>query len=218
MLNLIPRFYDIESGALTIDGTDVRDATMESLNANIALVSQEVTLFDDTVRANIAYGRAGATEEEIFEAAHHAAADDFIAELPDGYETVVGERGVRLSGGQRQRLAIARAMLKNAPILLLDEATSALDTESERKVQAALEQLMQGAHDPGHRAPAVHGDPRRHHLCDRRRQSGRSRNPCRATGPRRRVRPSLRPPVRRTGRGRERGTHRELIATERTDL
>ena len=144
VLNLIPRFYDIEAGTLTIDGTDVRDATMESLNANIALVSQEVTLFDDTVRANIAYGRAGATEDEIFDAARHAAAHEFIGDLPGGYDTVVGERGVRLSGGQRQRLAIARAMLKNAPILLLDEATSALDTESERKVQAALEQLMQG--------------------------------------------------------------------------
>jgi len=144
ILNLIPRFYDIDSGRVAIDDTDVRDVTLASLHANIALVSQEIMLFDDTVRANIAYGRAGANESEIEEAARNAAAHEFIIELPDGYDTVVGEHGTRLSGGQRQRLAIARAMLKNAPILLLDEATSALDTESERQVQAALGQLMQG--------------------------------------------------------------------------
>ncbi|MDX9860721.1 MAG: ABC transporter transmembrane domain-containing protein [Rhodospirillales bacterium] len=144
ILNLIPRFYDVDAGRVTIDGADVRDVTFDSLHAAIALVSQEVMLFDDTVRANIAYGRAGATEEEIIEAAHHAAAHDFITALPDGYETIVGEQGVKLSGGQRQRLAIARAMLKNAPILLLDEATSALDTESERQVQTALSLLMKG--------------------------------------------------------------------------
>ncbi len=142
ILNLIPRFYDVDAGRVTIDGVDVRDATFASLRGALALVSQEVTLFDDTVRANIAYGRAGASETEIVEAARHAAAHDFIMELPDGYDTQVGEQGVKLSGGQRQRLAIARAMLKNAPILLLDEATSALDTESERQVQAALEALM----------------------------------------------------------------------------
>jgi len=144
ILNLIPRFYDIDQGAVEIDGIDVRDVTLESLFANVALVSQEVTLFDDTVRANIAYGRSGATDEEICDAARNAAAHDFIMGLPDGYDTMVGEQGVRLSGGQRQRLAIARAMLKNAPILLLDEATSALDTESERHVQAALGKLMTG--------------------------------------------------------------------------
>ncbi len=144
ILNLIPRFHDIDGGRVTIDGTDVRDVTLASLYASIALVSQEVTLFDDTVRANIAYGRAGASEEDILAAGRDAAAEDFIAELPLGYDTAVGEQGVRLSGGQRQRLAIARAMLKNAPILLLDEATSALDTESERQVQAALERLMEG--------------------------------------------------------------------------
>lgn len=144
ILNLIARFYDVDSGSVTIDGTDVRDATLASLYTNIALVSQEVMLFDDTVRANIAYGRAGASEEEVVEAARNAAAHDFITALPHGYDTVVGEQGVKLSGGQRQRLAIARAMLKNAPVLLLDEATSALDTESERKVQAALDMLMRG--------------------------------------------------------------------------
>jgi len=144
ILNMIPRFYDVGGGSVRIDNTDVRDATMASLHANIALVSQEIMLFDDTVRANIAYGRAGATEEEIIDAARHAVAHDFIVGLSDGYDTIVGEQGVKLSGGQRQRLAIARAMLKNAPILLLDEATSALDTESERQVQAALEELMSG--------------------------------------------------------------------------
>ncbi len=144
ILNLIPRFYDVDQGVVCIDDHDVRDVTMASLHKHIALVSQEITLFDDTVRANIAYGRADASIEEIEEAARHAAAHDFITELPEGYETKVGEQGVKLSGGQRQRLAIARAMLKNAPILLLDEATSALDTESERQVQKALDELMSG--------------------------------------------------------------------------
>lgn len=142
ILNLIPRFYDIDSGTISIDGMDVRSATLESLYANISIVSQEVTLFDDTVRANIAYGRLSASEAEIEDAARHAAALDFINDLPDGFDTQVGERGVKLSGGQRQRLAIARAILKNAPILLLDEATSSLDTESERHVQEALDHLM----------------------------------------------------------------------------
>ena len=144
ILNLIPRFYDVDAGRITLDGHDIRDVTMASLHEHIALVSQEITLFDDTVGANIGYGRAGAQQSEIEDAARHAAAADFIAGLPQGYDTVVGEQGVKLSGGQRQRLAIARAMLKNAPVLLLDEATSALDTESERQVQAALDQLMQG--------------------------------------------------------------------------
>lgn len=144
ILNLIPRFYDIDAGTITIDGTDVRDVTLESLYANISLVSQEVMLFDDTVRANIAYGRPGASEADIEDAAQHAAALDFIRELPLGFDTMVGERGIKLSGGQRQRLAIARAILKNAPILLLDEATSSLDTESERHVQQALDHLMKG--------------------------------------------------------------------------
>lgn len=142
ILNLIPRFHDVDEGTITIDGMDVRDATFESLYANISLVSQEVTLFDDTVRANIAYGKLDASEEEIINAAQHAAALDFIKELPQGFDTMVGERGLKLSGGQRQRLAIARAILKNAPILLLDEATSSLDTESERHVQDALDHLM----------------------------------------------------------------------------
>jgi subfamily B ATP-binding cassette protein MsbA len=144
ILNLIPRFYDINGGSITIDGQDIRDVTLESLRKSTALVSQEITLFDDTIRANIAYGRAGATDAEIEEAARNAAAHDFILQLENGYDTVVGEHGVKLSGGQRQRIAIARAMLKNAPILLLDEATSALDTESERHIQSALAELMKG--------------------------------------------------------------------------
>ena len=144
ILNLIPRFYDVESGKVTIDGQDVRDLTMESLRNNIALVSQEILLFDDTVRANIAYGKPDATEEEIVRAAADAGAAEFISEFADGYDTHVGGMGAKLSGGQRQRVAIARAMLKDAPILLLDEATSALDTETERQVQAALSRLKEG--------------------------------------------------------------------------
>ncbi len=144
LLNLIPRFYDVDEGRILIDGLDVRDVTLSSLRANMALVSQEITLFDDTVRANIAYGKAGATEAEVIDAARHAAAADFINDLPQGFDTMVGEQGIKLSGGQRQRLAIARAMLKNAPILLLDEATSSLDTQSERQVQKALGELMEG--------------------------------------------------------------------------
>jgi len=144
ILNLIPRFYDVDAGRVVVDGQDVRDVTLDSLRKCIALVSQEIVLFDDTIRANIGYGKPGATEAEIVAAARNAAAHDFIEALPEGYDTMVGEHGVKLSGGQRQRLAIARAMLRNAPILLLDEATSALDAESERHVQGALEALMKG--------------------------------------------------------------------------
>ena len=144
VLNLIPRFYDPESGAITIDGQDLREVTLASLRAEIALVSQEILLFDDTLRANIAYGRPDANQGEIEAAAEAAGIHDFIHDLPEGYDTLVGPRGTRLSGGQRQRIAIARAMLKNAPILLLDEATSSLDSETERQVQRALKTLMAG--------------------------------------------------------------------------
>lgn len=144
VLNLIPRFYDVSAGSVSIDGQDVREVTLSSVRGSIALVSQEVTLFDDTVAENIAFGRPDASKSEIEDAARIAAAHEFIEALPDGYDTVIGEHGVRLSGGQRQRLSIARAMLKNAPILLLDEATSALDTESEAQVQDALQRLMAG--------------------------------------------------------------------------
>ncbi len=144
VLNLIPRFYDADAGRVLIDGTDVREVTLATLRAAIGVVSQDISLFDDTVRNNIAYGRPEASLDEIVAAARHAAAHEFIEKLPEGYETRVGGRGLKLSGGQRQRIAIARAMLKGAPILLLDEATSALDTESERQVQAALAELRQG--------------------------------------------------------------------------
>jgi len=144
ILNLIPRFYDPTLGRVSIDGSDVRALTLQSLRANVALVTQEPFLFDDTVRANIAYARPEATSAEVESACRAAAAHAFVTALPQGYDTPVGEAGTRLSGGQRQRIAIARAFLKNAPILLLDEATSALDTESEAQVAAALERLMSG--------------------------------------------------------------------------
>ena len=144
LLSLLPRFYDVTAGAVTVNGRDIRELKLHDLRSRIALVTQEPFLFDDTVAANIAYGRPGASRAEIEAAAAAAAAHDFITALPDGYATRAGEAGLRLSGGQRQRIAIARAFLKDAPILLLDEATSALDTESEALVQAALERLMQG--------------------------------------------------------------------------
>ena len=140
--NLLPRFWDPTGGRVTLDGVDLRDATLASLRAQLAVVSQETVLFNDTVRANIAYGRPDVSAEQVERAARMAHAHDFIAALPQGYETLVGEKGVLLSGGQRQRIAIARAFLKDAPILILDEATSALDAESEREVQRALEDLM----------------------------------------------------------------------------
>jgi subfamily B ATP-binding cassette protein MsbA len=142
LADLIPRFYDVTGGRITIDGVDVRDLTLASLRGHMSVVTQFTFLFNDTVRANIAYGRADATDGEIVEAARAANAHEFVTALPQGYDTPIGDLGVRLSGGQRQRLAIARAVLKNAPILILDEATSALDTESEGLVQEALERLM----------------------------------------------------------------------------
>jgi len=144
VFNLIPRFYDVTGGKVTIDGQDVRSVTLASLRKVISIVTQEPFLFDDTVRANIAYGKPDAEQADIEKVARDAAAAEFIAALPQGYDTPVGEQGVKLSGGQRQRIAIARAMLANAPILLLDEATSALDSESERQVQEALARLMKG--------------------------------------------------------------------------
>jgi ATP-binding cassette, subfamily B, bacterial MsbA len=144
ILNLVPRFYDVSSGTVSIDGQDLTSVTLGSLRDASALVTQEPFLFDDTIRANIAYGSPDATLEEIEAAARNAAAHDFILQLSHGYDTHVGESGLKLSGGQRQRIAIARAMLKNAPILLLDEATSSLDTASELQVQKALQKLMQG--------------------------------------------------------------------------
>ncbi|MCC7237453.1 MAG: ABC transporter ATP-binding protein [Bryobacterales bacterium] len=144
LAQLLPRFYDVSSGRITLDGRDLRDLTLPSLRAQIATVSQDTFLFNESVESNIRYGRRDATVEEVREAARIALADEFIQALPDGYATVIGERGAKLSGGQRQRLAIARALLKNAPLLILDEATSHLDTESERLVQRALANLMEG--------------------------------------------------------------------------
>jgi subfamily B ATP-binding cassette protein MsbA len=143
LANLVPRFYDVTGGAIRIDGRDIRDLKLASLRDKISIVAQDTFLFNDTVAANIGYGLRHATREQIEAAARNALADEFIERMPERYETVIGERGVKLSGGQRQRLAIARALLKNAPILILDEATSHLDTESERLVQTALQNLMQ---------------------------------------------------------------------------
>jgi subfamily B ATP-binding cassette protein MsbA len=142
LVNLLPRFYDVTGGSITIDGQDLRSVTLASLRSQIGIVTQETVLFDDTIAANIAFGTPGASPDSIEAAARAAHAHDFIAALPEGYQTMIGERGQRLSGGQRQRLAIARALLKNSPILILDEATSALDSESERLVQEALATLM----------------------------------------------------------------------------
>ncbi|MBO21456.1 MAG: ABC transporter permease [Rhodospirillaceae bacterium] len=141
VMNLLLRFHDADAGTVTVDGQDVRNVTIATLRDAIALVSQDITLFNDTVAANIRFGRPEATDEEVIAAARNAAAHDFVSALPEGYDTLVGDRGSSLSGGERQRIAIARAMLKDAPILLLDEATSALDAESERQVQIALDRL-----------------------------------------------------------------------------
>ncbi len=144
LVHLIPRFFDVSGGRLRIDGRDVREVTLASLRAQVGIVTQETVLFNDTVRNNIAYGQPHVALKVVQDAARAALAHDFIQALPEGYDTIIGERGVRLSGGERQRLAIARALLKNAPILILDEATSALDSESEALVQAALQNLMTG--------------------------------------------------------------------------
>ena len=144
LCNLIPRFYDVDSGCILLDGTDIRDITLASLRSNIGTVQQDVYMFSGTVRENIAYGCPGAENEDITAAAKRAGAHEFIEELPEGYDTYVGERGVKLSGGQKQRISIARLFLKNPPIVILDEATSALDNESERLVQQSLEALAKG--------------------------------------------------------------------------
>jgi len=144
LASLIPRFFDVTRGRILIDGHDVRGVKLNSLRAQIGIVTQETILFNDTVYNNICYGSQPVGEEAAREAARAALAEDFILEMPEGYQTVIGERGQRLSGGQRQRIAIARALLKNPPILILDEATSELDTESELLVQRALANLMTG--------------------------------------------------------------------------
>ena len=144
LVDLIPRFYDPKRGKVLIDGVDVKEVSLGSLRKQIGIVTQEIILFNDTIRANIAYGKPGVSEQEIQEAARQAHAHDFIKNLPSGYETTIGDRGMKISGGERQRIAIARALLKNAPILILDEATSQLDSGSERIVQDALDRLIQG--------------------------------------------------------------------------
>jgi ATP-binding cassette, subfamily B, bacterial MsbA len=144
LVNLLPRFYDVEAGEILIDGHDIRKVTMKSLRDQIGLVTQQTILFNDTVRNNIAYGSLERSAQEIVEAARAANAHDFIMRLPEGYDTIIGEQGVKLSGGERQRISIARALLKNAPILILDEATSSLDSDSETEVQKALDRLMKG--------------------------------------------------------------------------
>ncbi len=144
LVNLVPRFFDVSSGRILIDGIDVRDCTIQSLRRQLAIVTQDVILFDDTIWGNIAYGNPQAPRESILSAARAALVDDFVSMLPQKYETRIGERGLRLSGGERQRISIARAILKNAPILILDEATSSLDSESEVYVQRALQNLMEG--------------------------------------------------------------------------
>ena len=142
--SLLPRFYDRASGSITIDGIDVRDMTIAGLRSNISMVLQDVFLFNGTIGDNIRYSNFDASDEDVISAAKAARADEFISALPEGYDTLIGERGVKLSGGQKQRLAIARAVLKNAPILILDEATSAVDTETEAEIQEALNELMKG--------------------------------------------------------------------------
>ncbi|MFL7794141.1 MAG: ABC transporter ATP-binding protein, partial [Anaerolineae bacterium] len=144
MASLIPRFYDVVEGSITLDGYDIRDLTFKSLRRQVSIVLQDVFLFHGTARENILFGRPGATDEDVIEAAKVANAHQFISQLTDGYDTIIGERGVKLSGGQKQRLAIARAVLKNAPVLILDEATSSVDTETELLIQQALERLMVG--------------------------------------------------------------------------
>jgi ATP-binding cassette subfamily B protein len=141
---LIPRFYDVCEGSITLDRQDIRDLTLQSLRRQISIVLQDVFLFHGTARENILFGRPGASEEEMIRAAQVANAHEFIQHLPNGYDTLIGERGVKLSGGQRQRIAIARAVLKDAPILILDEATSSVDTETEMLIHQALERLMAG--------------------------------------------------------------------------
>jgi ABC-type multidrug transport system fused ATPase/permease subunit len=144
LVNLLPRFYDASAGSITVDGVDIRDVTLKSLREQIGIVTQETVLFNDTVAANIAYGRSATPQTDIERAAKIANAHTFVSKMPLNYQTFVGDRGFRLSGGERQRLSIARAVLKNPPLLILDEATSALDSESEALVQEAIHNLMQG--------------------------------------------------------------------------
>ncbi len=202
---LLPRFYDVRGGAVKVGGTDVRDVTQESLRSAIGMVMEESFLFSDSVKANIAYGRPDATDEQVIAAAKAAEADDFIRELPNGYDTVVGEQGLTLSGGQRQRVALARALITNPRLLLLDDATSAVDPRIEAEIHATLHRVMAGPDHAADRAPEIHAQPGRpDRRAHRRREAGRHRH-------RRRAHPALRAVPdpdhrpRRRRRGRRRG-------------
>ena len=174
LCSLIPRFYDVTEGAVKVDGTDVRDLTLKSLRDHIGMVQQDVYLFVGTVYENIRYGRPDATREEVIEAAKNANAHEFIMSLPQGYETDIGQRGIKLSGGQKQRLSIARVFLKNPPILIFDEATSALDNESEKVVQDSLEKLAKNRTTLRDCTPPFHDQECREDSCaDRKRHRGR---------------------------------------------
>ncbi len=190
MAQLLPRFWDVDAGRIVVDGVDLRDLELRSLRAAIGVVTQETVLFNTTVRANIAYGQDVVDEARLAACARAAFAEEFIREMPQGYDTVVGEAGVKLSGGQRQRLAVARALYKDPPLLILDEATSALDAEAEGIVQRALENLLHGRTTLmiAHRLATVRaaGDHRRHGRWTR----GRARQPRGAARPGRPVRPS----------------------------
>ena len=185
---LLPRLYDPTGGAIRIDGHDIRDLTLDTLASQIGMVTQETYLFNDTIRANLLYARPDATDEQIEAACRAANIHEFIVDLPDGYDTVVGNRGYRLSGGEKQRLAIARVILKDPRILVLDEATSSLDSQSEALIQEALERIMVGPHQPGDRAPAQHHPGRRHDPGDGSRPAGGAGHPRRAAGAGRAVR------------------------------
>ena len=199
LVNLLPRFYPVTSGVLRVDGVDIREVTLRSLREQMAIVTQETILFNDTVWNNICYGRPGLPQERVEAAAQAALAHDFILELPQGYQTMLGDRGQRLSGGQRQRIAIARAILKDSPILILDEATSELDSESEMLVQRALSNLMHGTHRIRDRAPALDDSARGQDYRARRRHDCRSRHASGTSRARRHVRAPLRNAVCRSG-------------------
>ena len=194
LANLLLRFWDPSAGRILIDGVDLRDFELDHLRARISLVSQDTYLFNDTLRANVALARPEADEAAIHRALEQAALADFVASLPEGLDTMVGERGVQLSGGQRQRVAIARAFLKNAPTLILDEATSHLDAVSEAQVRSALDCADARPHDDRHRPPAVDRAQRRPARRARSRPSGRNRQPRRTRRPRRPLRPPDPPP------------------------
>ncbi len=205
MVQLIPRFFDVASGRVLIDGVDVRDVRLRELRSHMAAVPQETQLFSGSIAENLRVGNPEASDEELYAAATSANAHDFISAFPDGYETIVGERGIKLSGGQRQRVAIARAILKDPRILILDEATSSLDTESRGSGPGGARSPHAGQDHPGDRPPALHGPERRPHPRPRRRQDRRRGQPRRADGARRAVR---RPVLTSTDRHRHRGRPR----------